>query len=471
VPAFTIEDIVRGTRGALLGGDLGIAVAGISIDSRSLGVGEAFFAIRGERLDGHAFLRDAVGRGAACLVIHAVPDDLPPGVPVVLVDETTRALGRLGAWHRLRFAIPVAAVTGSNGKTTTKEMLAAVLATLGPVLKPESSFNNQWGLPLTLLKLTALHRAAALELGTSRPGEIAALAEIAQPTVAAVTTVSSAHTEFLGSLDDVQREKSALVRAIPAGGAVVLNADDPRVLAMGAVSAARVWTFSALGSALGSARGAADIRATGEISEMPEGVVFTLETSEGRRAVRLRFAGRHNVTNALAAAGVATALGLPVERIVEGLEAARPAKGRCVWRRAGAFRILDDTYNANPVSVRAALDTLGVSAGGARRVVVLGDMLELGPITESAHREIGRAVAASGAAEFVGLGRAARSAVEAAREAGLAESHHAETFEDTVAQLLKRLAPGDAVLVKGSRGMRMERVVDALIGRFGGEDG
>ena len=463
MPAFTIEDIVRGTRGALLGGDLGIAVAGISIDSRSLGVGEAFFAIRGERLDGHVFLRDAVGRGAACLVIHAVPDDLPPGVPVVLVDETTKALGRLGAWHRQRFTIPVAAVTGSNGKTTTKEMMAAVLGALGPVLKPESSFNNQWGLPLTLLKLTAEHRAAALELGTNRPGEIAALVEIARPTIAAVTTVSSAHTEFLGSIDDVQREKSALVRAIPSAGAVVLNADDPRVLAMGALSAARVWTFSA--------RGAADIRAAGAISETPEGVGFMLETSEGRRAVRLSLAGRHNVTNALAAAGVGAALGLPLERIAQGLEAVRPVKGRCVWRPAGALRILDDTYNANPVSVRAALETLGASAGDARRVVVLGDMLELGPIAEAEHRAMGRAVAASGAAEFVGLGRATRTAVEAAREAGLAESHHAETFEDTVVHLLKRLAPGDVVLVKGSRGMRMERVVDALLARFGGEDG
>jgi UDP-N-acetylmuramoyl-tripeptide--D-alanyl-D-alanine ligase len=471
MPAFTIGDIVRGSRGALIGGDLGIAVAGISIDSRSLGVGEAFFAIRGERLDGHGFLRDAVGRGAACLVIHSVPDDLPPGVPVVLVDETTKALGRLAAWHRQRFSIPVAAVTGSNGKTTTKEMMAAVLGALGPVLKPQSIFNNQWGLPLTLLKLTAEHRAAALELGTNRPGEIATLAEIARPTIAAVTTVSSAHTEFLGSLDEVQREKSALVRAVPAAGAVVLNADDPRVLAMGAATPARIWTFSALGSALGNALGAADIRAAGQVADTSEGVSFVLETSQGRRAVRLHFAGRHNVTNALAAAGVGLALGLPLERIVQGLEAARPAKGRCVWRRAGALRILDDTYNANPVSVLAALDTLGTSAGGMRRVVVLGDMLELGPIAEAEHRAMGRAVAASGAAEFVGLGRSCRIAVEAAREAGLAESHHADTFEDSVAHLLKRLAPGDAVLVKGSRGMRMERVVDALLARFGGEDG
>jgi len=462
MPAFTVEEIVRGTRGALLAGDLGIAVSGASIDSRSLHVGEAFFAIHGERLDGHAFLRDAVGRGAGCLVVDTVPDELPAGVPLVLVDDTTQALGRLGAWHRSRFSIPVAAVTGSNGKTTTKELMASVLGALGPVLKPESSFNNQWGLPLTLLKLTAEHRSTALELGTNRPGEIAALAALARPTVAAVTTVSSAHTEFLGSLDEIQDEKSALVRAVPPDGAVVLNADDPRVLAMQARSRARVWTYSAAGPA--------DVRSTGVVEDGPAGLAFTLELPKGRRPVRLRFAGRHNVTNALAAAGIGVALGLDIEAIVRGLEAARPAKGRCVWRTAGSLALLDDTYNANPVSVRAALETLTASAGPRRRVVVLGDMLELGPITEAAHREMGAAVAASGAAEFVGLGRACRAAVEAAREAGLAESHHAATFEDTVAHLLKRLVPGDAVLIKGSRGMRMERVVDALLARFGGEN-
>src|SRR5213593_1426970 len=235
---FTVEDVVRGTQGALVGGDLGVPVRGVSIDSRTLTVGEVFFAIRGHQLDGHAYLGDAAARGASCLVVHTLPDDLPASVPAVLVDDTTRALGRLGAWHRARFTLPVAAVTGSNGKTTTKEMMAAVLAALGPVLKPESSFNNQWGLPLTLLKLTAEHKAAAIEIGTNHPGEIAGLAQIARPTIAAVTTISSAHTEFLGSLDDVQREKSALIRALPAEGAAVLNADDPRVLAMSALTRA-----------------------------------------------------------------------------------------------------------------------------------------------------------------------------------------------------------------------------------------
>jgi len=457
---FTVEEIVRGTQGALVGGDLGVPVTGVSIDTRSLGVGEAFFAIRGHHGDGHAFLRDAAGRGAPCVVVHALPDDLPPAVAVVLVDDTTRALGRLAAWHRQRFTVPVAAVTGSNGKTTTKEMMAAILAPLGPVLKPAGSFNNQWGLPLTLLELTEEHRAVVLELGANQPGEIESLAALSRPTVGVVTMIASAHTEFFGSLDGVQTEKGALVAAIPPEGAVVLNADDPRVLAMRARARARVLTVSATGEA--------DVRAVGVPVETAEGLAVTLEARGGRRTARLHFAGLHNVTNALAAAGAGLALGLPLAEIVSGLEAARPAKGRCVWRRAGPLAILDDTYNANPTSVRAALAVLATAPG--RRVVVLADMLELGVIAEEAHREAGRAVAAAGVAELIGVGPLSRLTVEAAREAGLAEAQHAGTFEDTMALALKRLAPGDAVLVKGSRGMRMERVADALVARFGGDD-
>jgi UDP-N-acetylmuramoyl-tripeptide--D-alanyl-D-alanine ligase len=459
---FTVEDVVRGTQGALVGGDLGIPVSGVSIDTRTLGVGAAFFAIQGET-DGHRFLKDAVARGAACLVVHALPDDVPTTLPVVLVDETTRALGRFGAYHRARFTVPVAAVTGSNGKTTTKELMAGALAALGPVLKPEGSFNNQWGLPLTLLQLTPAHRAVAIEIGSNHRGEIAALAALARPTVAVVTVVSTAHTEFLGSLDDVATEKGALVAAIPPEGAVVLNADDPRVAAMAARSRARVLTVSA--------RGPADVRAA-DVAEAPDGTLtVTLEARGRRQPARLAFAGRHNVVNALCAAGVGLALGLPLADIAGGLETARPAKGRVVWRDAGGVRILDDTYNANPTSVLAALETLRAARGARRLVVVLGDMLELGDIAAAAHRDVGEAVAAAGVAELVGVGRHAIFAVDAARAAGLGEVHHVTTFEDTVAFLLKRLAPGDAVLVKGSRGMRMERVVDALLARLGGEDG
>src|SRR2546428_709386 len=346
MPPFTDQASVRAARGALVAGDLGVPVTGVSIDSRALGVGEAFFAIRGHRLDGHAFLRDAAGRAPACLVVDALHDDAPANVPLVLVEDTTKALGLLAAYHRARFSIPLVAVTGSNGKTTTKELIAGVLGVRWHVLKPTGSFNNQWGLPLTLLKLLPEHDALVLELGTNRPGEIAYLAELARPTVGAVTNVAAVHTEFLGSLDGVREEKAALVRAVPADGWVALNVDDPRVAGM-----------------------------------------------------------------------------------------ARDAKAHVV------------TYGRAP--------TAHVPLVGA--------------IADEAHREIGRAVVAAGADELVGVGRLALFAVEAAREAGLAEARHATTFEDTVAHLLKRLVPGDTVLVKGSRGMRLERVVDALVARLARE--
>jgi len=461
VPPFTVQDIVRASQGALVAGDLGVPVTGVSVDSRALGVGEAFFAIRGNRLDGHAFLAEAASRGAACLVVHTLHDDVPANVPLVLVEDTTRALGMLAAYHRARFSIPVVAVTGSNGKTTTKELIAGVLGMRWQVLKPSGSFNNQWGLPLTLLRLTAEHQAIVLEIGSQHPGEIAALAGLARPTVAVVTTVAHAHTEFLGSLDGVRAEKAALVRAVGADGRVVLNADDPRVAGMARDSGAPVITY-------GRSPGA-DVRATGDIVEDARTLAFTLESGAERTPVTLALVGRHNVTNALAAAAVGVALGWPLDEITRGLAGARPVAGRCVWRDAGGVRILDDTYNANPVSVRSALETAATrraaaAVSSAERTET--DMLELGSIAEEAHQEMGRAVVAAGSDEFVGVGRLARLAVEAARAAGLAAAHHATTFEDTVAHLLKGVAPGDVVLVKGSRGMRMERVVDALVARL-----
>ena len=458
VPPFTVRDIVRATQGALVAGDLGIPVTGVAIDSRSLVVGEAFFAIRGHRLDGHAFLTEAAARGAACLIVHTLPDEPPANVPLVLVEETTRALGKLAAWHRSRFSIPVVAITGSNGKTTTKELTAAVLATRWEVLRPERSFNNQWGLPLTLLKLAPEHQAVVLEIGTNARGEVATLAAMAAPTVGIVTTVAAVHVEFLGSLDGVREEKAGLVRALAADGVAVLNADDPRVAGMARDTRARVVTYG-----LGEA---AHVRAIGDVAEDEQGLSFTLERGGERQAITLALAGRHNVTNALAAAAAGLALDITLAEVARALAGVRPVAGRCVWRRAGDVTILDDTYNASPVSVRAALDTVAARRQGRRVIVVLGDMLELGAFSDEAHREVGRQVAALPADELIGVGRAIQAAVEAAREAGLAEARHLTTFEDTVAHLLKRLTAGDLVLVKGSRGMRMERVVDALVARL-----
>ncbi len=458
MPTFTVQEIVRATQGALVVGDLAVSVTGVSIDSRTLAVGEAFFAIRGPRLDGHDFVGEAASRGAACLVVHSVPDPVPAGVPLVLVEDTTRALGRLGGLHRAKFNLPVIAITGSNGKTTTKEMVAAVLASRWRVLRPESSYNNQWGLPLTLLRLVPDHEALVVEIGTNQPGEIAYLAGLAAPTLGVVTSVAAVHTQFLGSLTGVREEKAALVRALGPEGWAILNADDPRVADMARDTIARVKTF-------GVAETAA-VRAVGDVVETAAGLQFTVVAGRERQAVRLGFVGRHNVSNALAAIAVGIALGFDLAEIARGLEAARPVKGRCVWRQADGVRILDDTYNANPASVQAALDTAVAHRGGSRLVVVLGDMLELGAAGESAHREVGRRVAAAGASVFVAMGPQMRTAVEVARQQGLAEAYHAATFEDAVAHLLKRLAAGDLVLIKGSRGMRMERIADALAARL-----
>jgi UDP-N-acetylmuramoyl-tripeptide--D-alanyl-D-alanine ligase len=452
-----VQDIVRATHGALVGGDLAVPVTGVSIDSRSLAVGDAFFAIKGHRLDGHAYLAEAAGRGSACLVVHELPDEVPPNVPLVLVQETTKALGRLAAWHRAKFTIPVVAVTGSNGKTTTKELMAAILATRWNTLKPAGSFNNQWGLPLTLLGLGPEHGALVVELGTNQPGEIAELAALAKPTVGAVTVVAPVHTEFLGSLEGVRDEKAGLVRALAPDGVAVLNADDARVASMARDTRARVLTFGTAARADG-----------GDVVDGPAGLTFTLAHGGATERITLTLSGRHNVINALAAAGAGVALGFSLGEIATGLATARPAKGRCVWRMAGEVRLLDDTYNANPESVRAALDTVAAHRGNARRlVVVLGDMLELGAAVEEAHREVGRyAVTPAGADVVIGMGRHARTLIDAARAAGAPEAQHTETFEDTVAVLLKELVPGDLVLIKGSRGMRMERIVDALVARL-----
>lgn len=457
MPAFTVQDVVRATQGALVTGDLSVPVTGVSIDSRTLIVGDAFFAIVGHRLDGHAFLGEAAGRGAACIIVHALPDDVPANVPTILVEDTTRALGRLAASHRAKFPVPVVAITGSIGKTTAKELTAAVMATRFNVLKPASSFNNQWGLPLTLLRLTSEHQAAVVELGTNQRGEIAALAAIASPTVGVVTVVAPVHTEFLGSIDGVREEKAALVRALGADGIAVLNADDARVASMARDCAGRVVTYGVAPTAT--------VRAVGEVIDGETGLRFALEVAGRRVPVALTLGGRHNVTNALAAAAVGVALKLDLEDVARGLGEARAPARRGQWVVAGDVTILDDTYNASPTSVRAALQMLSARRRGRRAVVVLGDMLELGAMTDEAHREMGREVAALPADEFVGIGRAAALAVEAARTAGIAEAYHAKSYDDAVAHLVKRLAPGDVVLVKGSRGMRMERVVDALVAR------
>ena len=461
VATLSLADLVRGTQGALVGGRLERVVTGVSIDSRTCRPGDVFFAIRGPRQDGHAFLADALGRGAAAAVVSRYPAEtaLPAEFPLVVVEDTTHALQRLGAFHRRRYSLPVVGVTGSIGKTTTKELAAAVLAQRFRVLKATGSLNNQWGVPLTLLGLTPAHEAAVLELGMNAFGEIAALAQLARPSVGVVTTIAPAHLEGVGSLEGVQQAKAELVQAIPAEGAVVLNADDPLVLALAAEARGRVLTYGRADQA--------DVR-LGEVTAAAGGLAFTLACNGTTVPVRLPLPGRHNAWNAAAAAAVGLALGVPVEVAAAGLAGAVPVKGRLVWRQAGVVRILDDTYNANPVSLRAALDALRDADPEGRTWVVFGDMLELGAASDAAHVDAGRWIAALPAAGLATAGTASRATAAAAAAAGCPDVAAHATPEEAAAYVATRVRAGDRVLVKGSRGMRMERAVEALLARLGG---
>ncbi len=460
MPRLTLAELVHGTQGALVGGRLDTIVTGVSIDTRSCRPGDAFFAIRGAHQDGHAFVGHARMRGAACAVTTRIPTGLgaESDFPIVLVDDTTAALQRLGAAHRRRFTLPVVAITGSNGKTTTKELAATVLSARRRVLKPMGSYNNQWGVPLTLLALEPEHEAAVLEIGMNAFGEIAALAQLCQPTVGVVTSIAPAHLEGVGSVEGVQKAKGELVEAIPPDGVVVLNADDPLVLALAARARGPVITYGQADRA--------EVR-LGDVALANGGLAFRLVAGRASADVRLPLAGRHNAWHAAAAAAIGLALGVPVDEAAAALALATPVKGRLVWREAGGVRILDDTYNANPVSVRAAFDALREAPGGGRRWLILGDMLELGTLTDTAHREVGAWAAALPVAGLAAVGPAMRLAAEAARAAGCPDVASFANPEDAVAHLMPRLARGDRVLVKGSRGMRMERAVDALLAGLG----
>jgi UDP-N-acetylmuramoyl-tripeptide--D-alanyl-D-alanine ligase len=390
------------------------------------------------------------------------PGPGPGGVgplPLLAVPDTLAALGNLARFHRRRFAIPLVGVTGSNGKTTTREMVACILATRGPVLRTEGNLNNEVGVPLTLLRLDAGHTAAVIEMGMSHAGEIARLAAIAEPGVGVVTNASAAHLHDLGTVEAVARAKGELYQGLPADGVAVANADDARMLARARKCGRRVLTFS------GGADRQADVVVVAPVAQDEAGLSFALGIGTKEVPVRLSLVGAHNAVNAAAAAAATLALGCSDREIVRGLAEVRPV-GRLLRmeRLTSGVLLLDDCYNANPASMAAALLTLSALARGGRAAAVLGDMLELGPAEEAAHRELGALAAASGLALLATFGPRSRLSHEAALAAGLppGQALHTEDPSTLASWARERLRPGDVLLVKGSRGMKLERLVEAL---------
>ncbi len=458
-PTIRLDDLLKVVDGRLQGPTSVTTVSGASVDSRGVIPGSIFVALRGERTDGHRFVADALRAGAAAALVER-PVDVPAGVDaaVVTVPDPLTALQELAAWWRARHAVRVVGVTGSTGKTIAKEITADVLSRTLHTLRNEGNLNSETGLPMTLLRLDASHQAAVLEMSMYTVGEIARLAELAQPEVGIVLAVHPTHLERAGSLERIAQAKAELPAALPPDGLAVLNADDPLVSAMRDVTAATVRTF-------GSAPGA-DVRAEEVVSHGLAGTEFRLVAPWGSRRVTSATPGRHLVPHALAAAATADWLGVPLDEVAAALEAGSHAAHRmAILAGATGATLVDDTYNASPVSVAGALDFLAETpvAPGGRRIAVLGDMLELGPDEERLHREVGDRAARSGDA-IVAVGPRGRWIAEGARAAGASRVLTADDAEEAAAVLERELAPlvGDLVLLKASRGIGLDRAVELL---------
>jgi UDP-N-acetylmuramoyl-tripeptide--D-alanyl-D-alanine ligase len=452
----TLNYIAAGCGGRLTQGPPEAVVTRLCTDSRQAQAGDLFVALRGECFDGHDFLAEVARKGVAAILAEEtkLPDPLP-ACGVISVDDTRKALSRLAAVHRAGFELPVVAVAGSNGKTTTKELIAAVLRQRFHTLWSEASFNNDIGVPLTLLRLEKAHQAAVIEVGTNHPGELLPLVRLAQPQLGVITNIGREHLEFFGDLAGVAAEEGALAERLPAGGRLFLNGDDP-------------WTESLVKRTQASVVrvGLGDNNAwrARNITTGPSGVKFYVDGPRPELAgeYRIQLLGRHQVINALMAIGVGEELGLGRAEIRRGLADCAPAKMRLqLWEHNGV-RVLDDCYNANADSIQAALQTLADLPCQGRRVAVLGDMAEVGSHSDSLHAEVGRRTAEAGVGQLFAVGRQAAVTAQAARAAGLTRVIEFPDAEPAASALKHFVKPGDLVLIKGSRVTRLERLSDAL---------
>jgi len=450
----------------------GVQVTGVAVDSRRVRSGDLFIALSGERTDGHKYLAQARAAGASAAVVRRdklseslqQASDDESGLVFVAVDDPGSALVRLAAWNRCRFQPRVVAVTGSVGKTTCKDMTAAVVGTTYFALKTPGNYNTEIGTPLTLMELDERHEACVLELAARQPGDLSLLADLARPEIGVLTNIRESHLELFSTVDNVARAKGELFQALPSEGWAILNADDPRVGMIAGMTRARLayYTTEAEGPEGGvTAAWAGDI----ELDELGR-PRFSLCRPDGRCRVALSMPGRHHVHNALAAAAAAYVLGIDLPSTAEGLESTELTAMRTELQEVGPFLLINDAYNSSPTSCRAALDTLTALRvrEGSRRVAVLGDMLELGRLSERAHAEIGRYVSRLPCDLLITVGDLARLIAEGGLAGGMAPERvfHYDSNRQLVDDLPSLLEPGDVILIKASRGCRLEEVARAV---------
>ena len=459
---ITAGEIATTIEGALISGSGSTVFAGLSTDSRQIEAGYLFWALKGERYDGQDFAEKAVKGGATGVVVReqgGLPGVHAEDLTVICVPDTLRALGDLARWWRSHYPIPLAAITGSAGKTTTKEMTANILALKGETLKNRGNLNNLIGLPLTLLGLEKKHHAGVVEMGMNRPGEIGRLTEIADPDIGLITNVARAHIEGLGSLEAVAKAKVELVEKIASRAQVILNGDD-RLLMDTAFSFRRKTITFGLGPENDFT--AHHVRNLGR-----EGLSFEIRHGQERVPVTLQVPGTQNVLNALAASAIAFCMNISPDTMAEGLSRFAGMGGRFMIRALpGGASLVDDTYNANPFSLRAALDSLkGLAANGGRVIIGLGEMLELGHETIPAHVEAGAMVAETGAHYFVVIGEHAEEMIRGALEKGFPSDMAAvaRSHEDMAERITEVMQKHDLVLLKGSRGAGLDKVVRILM--------
>ena len=459
---WTIRDVLDATGGALYTGSKGAVFEGFSTDSRNIRQGQCFICLRGEHHDGHNFIANVMRQGIKGIIVDQTAADQAlfrdmeaAQVTSIAVDDTTSALGDIASYHRKRSELSVIALTGSNGKTTTRTMMTDVVGRRFQVLSPIGNFNNLIGVPLTLLRIEPHHEWAILELGMNRSGEILRLGQICRPDIGLITNVGPAHLEGLGSLEGVMNAKGELIETVSARGTMVFNADDPMVMRLAKKASCKTILF-------GFSRDA-DIRAT-SLESRANTLSFQLHVPGDGTEVKLPIPGKFNVSNALAAAAVGYRLGIPLVQIAAALNSFAPVKGRLnILQTHQGFHLIDDTYNANPGSVKAAIQTLVKLSREERAIAVLGDMLELGEASADLHADIGRFAATLGVNKLYMTGRFADAMATGAREAGMAARNlYCGSKREIHSHLIRAIQAKDWILIKGSRGMRMETLVQAL---------